>query len=376
MSSSVYADTSAINDQNLAARPAGPWTRYWVRTLDLSACTYACLAAVYIIIKSSGPASPLWSHPFAVLFGLFALTPAALSLDALVYAVFGNTLSRATMGIKVLTMTGEKLTSEQYFRRNMAMWGPGYAFGIPVIYIVTFVLSFIKLRDTGYTSWDSKSNYEVRVMGRLVSSYFLTFGVWFCVQFSIGLAIGGWLALQPSPSAYGPSVSERAVATTPVAVPPSMPARRTARWLNPNSKMEATLPEGWTVALSKPEQQYWWLSKGPRGPVVDVQFWPLNGKTPEPLGDYAEGLRRTGTGPWALIGSGKIEWEGRAVWQGEETAPGVKGAGEGETVYSMTRFFEGDGGVWVVSYSGPESIATHAEGLAVGRAILAVTLHG
>ncbi|MFM0143509.1 RDD family protein [Paraburkholderia sp. RL18-085-BIA-A] len=370
---SVYADTSAVNDQHNSSRPAGPWTRYWVRSLDLTLCTYGCGAAAWFVIKPAGLAGSLAEHPFIILLGILALTPAALLLDALIYAVFGNTLCRAVMGTQVLTRDGEKLTSQQYFHRNLAMWGPGYGFGLPFATFLTFVLSFIRLRDTGYTNWDAKAGYVVRVRGRLVSNYVLTFGVWFFVQSALSVAVVVCTALLPSPSRQDTA----RVAMTPAVVPVSAPESREVRWLNPHSKMEATLPEGWGGGLYNADKQTWSWTKGPRGPWVGIHFWPLDGKRAAPLGEYAESMRRTGTGFWALVGPGKVEWEGRAVWQGEETVTGPKGFPlEDEPVFMMTRIFEGDGGVWVMAYAGPAFVANREEGIAVGRALQAATGHG
>ncbi|MFM0627761.1 RDD family protein [Paraburkholderia xenovorans] len=373
---SVYAETSAINDQHNSSRPAGPWTRYWVRSLDLTLCSYVCGAAVGFVMKAAGlPGSPA-EYPFIVLFEILAMTPAALLLDALIYAECGNTLCRALMGTRVVTRDGEKLTSGQYFHRNMAMWGPGYGFGL--LAPVTFVMSFIRLRDTGYTKWDAKAGYVVRVRGRLVSNYVLTFGVWCFVQFALALAILFCASLLPSPSRQDVApVASRSAAPTPAVVPVSAPESREMRWLNPHSKMEATLPEGWGGGLYNADKQNWSWTKGPRGPWVGIHFWPLDGKRAAPLGEYAESMRRTATGFWALVGPGKVEWEGRAVWQGEETATGPKGFPlEGEPVFMMTRIFEGDGGVWVMAYAGPAFVANREEGITVGRALQAATGHG
>lgn len=362
--SGVYADTSASKHQHNALPLAGPWTRYWVRCFDLSLCSYGCGVAAYFVIKPVGLVGSLAEHPFIVLLGMVALTPAALLLDALTYAVFGNTVCRALMNTEVQTRDGGKLTAEQYFRRNVAMWGPGYGFGLPFVTLLMFVMSFIRLRDRGYTSWDAKSGYIVRVRGRLVSNYVQSFGVFLFVYSALPLTVAVCAVLPPAPSRHDDApAASRPVETTPAAVFLSVPESREHRWFNPRSKMEVALPEGWDRGLYNADNESWSWNRGPRGPWVGIHFLPLDGKRAAPLAEYA-------------VGPGKVEWEGRAVWQGEETVTGPKGFSlEGEPVFVMTRIFEGDGGVWLVTYAGHASVANREEGITVGRALQAATSH-
>ncbi|MFP3561070.1 RDD family protein, partial [Paraburkholderia sp. SIMBA_049] len=66
----------------------------------------------------------------------FATLPLCFLVDTVVYQCLGNTPGKTLLGISVRTLTGERLSPRQYLQRNLGLWGPAYAFGIPLVSLI------------------------------------------------------------------------------------------------------------------------------------------------------------------------------------------------------------------------------------------------
>jgi RDD family len=93
-------------------------------------------------------------------FLLILMLHLCICVDALVYRWFGNTPGKALLGLSVRKQTGEQLSPSQYLHRNLAMSGPGFAFGIPLASVAAMFLSGVALMRAGATRWDRQGGYE------------------------------------------------------------------------------------------------------------------------------------------------------------------------------------------------------------------------
>jgi uncharacterized RDD family membrane protein YckC len=76
-------------------------------------------------------------------------------LDAVAYALFGNTLGKWTAGIKVKSVSGDKVSFLTYLKRNFGMYLFGYGAGIPIVNLVTM--------GSNYSRAEGR---EIRTVGR------------------------------------------------------------------------------------------------------------------------------------------------------------------------------------------------------------------
>jgi uncharacterized RDD family membrane protein YckC len=142
---------------------AGAWRRFWARLFDVwweSMLVGWCSA--YVL----GRYSAGFLHWITVpgsdqLFALLVM-PFAFLLDALVYAVFGNTPGKALLCVVVADAGGERLSFARYLGRNAAVWVRGFAFGIPLINLFAFYRQSGRLRKSGQAAYDVDSDVYVR----------------------------------------------------------------------------------------------------------------------------------------------------------------------------------------------------------------------
>ena len=134
---------------------AGPWRRFFAQVVDVWS-----LAAPsgYLIASIGGCLSPefaIWvaTPVSSSVFGLLAL-PVSLLLAAVIFGLFGTTLGKFILGIRVLTEQGARPTFQQYLRRTLGVYWYGYGLGIPFVTLVTMIVQYRKLRDDRRTSYD------------------------------------------------------------------------------------------------------------------------------------------------------------------------------------------------------------------------------
>lgn len=127
---------------------AGPWRRWTARTFDLIANSLV-LGILYGLFCRSG------INRFAanILFTLLALL-----LDAVIYAIFGNTLGKRLLGIKIVDGAMQVIDRGTYFRRNLRIFCSGYALGIPIATLVTFAIQYSRVSRGNQTSYDEAHN--------------------------------------------------------------------------------------------------------------------------------------------------------------------------------------------------------------------------
>jgi hypothetical protein len=91
---------------------------------------------------------------------IFIVTPCALVLDALIYSLFGNTLSKALLRIE-LYRDGRRLDGNGYFRRNVSIWVWAYACGLGCINVILQIVHCIMVSSSGATFYDQRLGVEV-----------------------------------------------------------------------------------------------------------------------------------------------------------------------------------------------------------------------
>jgi hypothetical protein len=134
---------------------AGPWARYWARSLDLLVSVFiagfiaAALEFLFLghVIQSGS------AQVRSVVDGV-VLLPFAMGIDTLIYALCGNTLGKTLAGIRVLDLFGQRLDAKRYLGRDFKLYFYGIGAGLPIIALFTLVHSYRKARKGELLSWD------------------------------------------------------------------------------------------------------------------------------------------------------------------------------------------------------------------------------
>ncbi len=130
-----------------------PFVRYAARMIDLG-------LFFFIVI----PLARELGLPFSNQ-GMFMLELLALALfvpvEALVLARFGTTPGKAFLRARVVRDDGQRLDLGTAISRSTKVWLMGWGLGLPLISLVTLILSFVRLTGEGKTAWDAQCNTRV-----------------------------------------------------------------------------------------------------------------------------------------------------------------------------------------------------------------------
>ncbi|MBK6939468.1 MAG: RDD family protein [Planctomycetes bacterium] len=152
-----------VEVEHKETRPiAGPWRRWLARSIDVAWTMSALSFAIYFVLGAtqsellSKVTTPMGQQVVAVF-----LMPIALLLDAVLFAVFGNTLGKALLGVKVLNADGTKPAFGDFVARNVRVWIAGYGLGIPLVTLFTMVRQHGRVKAGRAASYDASSARRV-----------------------------------------------------------------------------------------------------------------------------------------------------------------------------------------------------------------------
>jgi len=143
---------------------APPWARLIGRTFDISlSMSVLTLVTDCLIEIVHSPMKGVWLNYRQYLWLVFL--PIALFIDALVMSLFGSTIGKTIVGVKVVALDGNWLSFQQAVRRNFILYLHGYALGVPVLSFYAMYLSYKRLYRDGLLSWDKLSKTQIYDFG-------------------------------------------------------------------------------------------------------------------------------------------------------------------------------------------------------------------
>lgn len=165
---------------------AGYWSRFFARSFDILFVSLIFGLPLGFLLGYFIPSFSSWiqndgaSQIVSLLF-----FPFIFIFDAFIYKLFGNTLGKALLGIKILNNSQTPLTFQQYLKRNLQVWIKAFAFGIPIINIFTMLYQARQVSTKGVTSYDKIDNFQVlrkRFFWIRLSSFLILFILlWFLI---------------------------------------------------------------------------------------------------------------------------------------------------------------------------------------------------
>ncbi|MBA1245814.1 RDD family protein [Pseudomonas japonica] len=141
------------------------WPRFFARLLDTWLETLILSFVAGIILGAMSTGFNRWiSIPGSDALLAIILFPGAMVFDAVIYAVCGNTLGKALLGIRVVSHTQEKLTFSQYLTRGFRLWFSGMGLGIPLVNLLTWAMQYRKVRAGQPATYDENKDISVRTV--------------------------------------------------------------------------------------------------------------------------------------------------------------------------------------------------------------------
>jgi hypothetical protein len=196
---------------------AGPWSRYFARSLDLSILTSVIFFVAMVLLPYI---DPRWY--FSVFYAdlrvtFICLLPFGHILNAVILKLFGNSIAKSLFGIKAVPLRHlHEFDFKDHLKREFRVWVRGLAFGIPIVNLYTMGAAYDEVKKKKLAPYDvgiaTVKSYSHSVPRR-----------------SFAMLLSGivFIAIASSNAIY-----EEAIQTS-------------LRWTNPETSVAISIPRGW-----------------------------------------------------------------------------------------------------------------------------------
>ncbi|HPR44615.1 RDD family protein [Ottowia sp.] len=170
--------------EHLIALPlAGPWRRFFARLVDLWVIALPVSFVAAFALSKVSPAFGLWiQRPGSEYAFGWLILPFVLLVEAGIVALFGTTLGKALLGVKVTTIGAQSPTAAQYLQRQLGVYWYGLGTGFPFVSLFTMARQHGRIkagRQAGYD--EGKFNVKAPKLGvlRALSAIVVVLGLFF-----------------------------------------------------------------------------------------------------------------------------------------------------------------------------------------------------
>jgi len=165
-----------------------PWVRFWARNLDVM--IWSVVSGIVLAVFGLEAKGRL--QEFALGFVMLAIY---IPFEALLLARTGTTPGKALLRTHVETAEGARLTYRAALERSASVWLLGLGAGL--VTLITYLLSYQRLRRDGVAPWDRGRGSVVRharigtLRGTLVAAGVIGFVALLAALAAVGEATGG-----------------------------------------------------------------------------------------------------------------------------------------------------------------------------------------
>ncbi len=154
-------------DVEIKVNQKRPWVRYFARIIDYIVFEFLITILLTFIFLLVAPSVIEWFYYNELTY----ITYLAFSFfiymswnffEALLLSKWGTTIGKWLLGVSLTDSFGNKLTYEDALSRSFQVWIKGMGLGLPIVSIITLIVSYTRLNEEGKTSWDFKGNYVVK----------------------------------------------------------------------------------------------------------------------------------------------------------------------------------------------------------------------
>jgi len=136
------------------------WMRYMARTIDLTIGSLLIgLSVGFLLALIFSPYDILSNIP-GILLSILVIA-IYLLIEAWIISTYKTTLGKKLLGITVTDKNGDKLKYSVSLKRDFYMWLAGLGLSLPLVSLVTLIISYNKYTEKGVTPWDEAFNVEV-----------------------------------------------------------------------------------------------------------------------------------------------------------------------------------------------------------------------
>lgn len=143
---------------------AGPWSRFWARSIDIT-LTIAPLAIVVDIVFPALFEEPVFATRLGDLVTAIILLPLMLIADACLLSAWGRSPGKLVAGLAVRDRNGAPPSLDMAIIRNLGLYARGCMMGFPILMPLTLIASYHAVSVKGVTCWDEDSDSYVVLAG-------------------------------------------------------------------------------------------------------------------------------------------------------------------------------------------------------------------
>ena len=160
----VNVEDESIAESTASSLPseqlATPWPRFFARVFDiwLESLPVGFLLGVTLYAIDAEFAEEVFSN--IVLAGMISL-PIVLVLDGILVGLFGNSVGKAILGIKVMPNDRGTMSVGDAISRNMGVWTSGLAIGFPIVNLFFMASAYRTLKSGQELRWDKSAGVRV-----------------------------------------------------------------------------------------------------------------------------------------------------------------------------------------------------------------------
>jgi uncharacterized RDD family membrane protein YckC len=153
---------ASSRDRLISLPLAGPWRRFFARSIDLWTLGPLTGYLVATAMASFSDGFALWlQRPGSdYAFGWLVL-PVILVVEAIIFGLFGTTLGKGLLGVRVTRVSGDRPTFNGYLKRQIGVYWYGLGTGFPLVTLFTMARQYGHLKASRQTAYDS-GEFSVR----------------------------------------------------------------------------------------------------------------------------------------------------------------------------------------------------------------------
>jgi len=141
-----------------------PWLRFLARKIDIALYTAIVIIPIMLMFVALGflgvERSIIDSTAFSLFMGAVYII-LLICVEAFVLFWWDNTPGKKLLGITLKKEDNSSFGFGDTFERTARLWFSGLGLGLPLISLITQILSYSRLEDKKITSWDEKCHIIV-----------------------------------------------------------------------------------------------------------------------------------------------------------------------------------------------------------------------
>ncbi|WP_439603128.1 RDD family protein [Devosia sp.] len=201
-------------------RLAGPWERYFARSIDVTIIASVLLTGLYWALPWISPQLLLQLSFVDTRVLVVLLLPVAFFLNSIVITLFGNSLGKAIFDIRAEPIDGRpRFGLAGNLKRELIVWVRGWALGIPLANFFTMIPAYRAVLRGEPAPYDREL---ATVRAYSDSRWRRGLGMLFAVALYVGIAMLNSMDRSAMDEIAQPGV-----------------------WWNPATQLSATIPGGW-----------------------------------------------------------------------------------------------------------------------------------